>query len=752
MPRSAPRRPARAGLDVAVSVTPASPAPSRPPRSVVPLGAAMLATLALAPASLAQTAGEKTLPEVKVNESARNDGYITDTATIGGGVPQPIRDIPQSVTIVNSALMQAQGATSLADALRNVPGITIGAAEGGSIGNNFNLRGFTARTDLYLDGMRDRGQYYRDVFSLDAVEVLQGPSSMLFGRGSTGGIINQVSKLPSLTPIGTATLTVGTQPTVRGTVDFNQAMSETSAFRVAAMAQDVHSTRDVMKNQDYGLAPAISVGLGTATEVTFNALLTHNEDMPDYGLPPVNGAPADVNRKNFYGATDDRTRQDVMNLNAIVTHRFTPAIKLRNQTQYSRYRIDARESGPNNVGTLVNGVYTAFPAANFGNLTGLPLDQLYVGLGSHDRDITDTSLYNQTDLIAEFRTGPVSHLLIAGLELGQDTNDTQNFSRNLPGNTNNYFRAVPLLAPTYAPAGNVPAVTTNRVQSSATDVAPYVNDTLSFGDAWKAIAGVRYDRYNASLTNSISLPASASQSIGFTSVRAGVIWQPTETQAYYVSYGTSFNPSLETLTLVNGQQSLDPETSKQYELGGKWDLLDGNLSLTSALFRIEKDHTRSQISPGFYELTGNVRVDGFQISVAGRITPAWQVFGGYTYLDARIVSASALDATQGKVPANTPQNSASLWTAYDFTREWQAGTGVAYMSDRYAANNNAVKVPDYFRWDAMVAWRQKSYTVQLNVFNLTNRLNYDALIPSDRGRSVPGTDLQAQLSLIYSFR
>ena len=275
----------------------------------LPLGAAMLAGVALTPdAVLAQTQGETTLPEVRVRESTGTGNVATDTATLGGGVPPPIRDIPQSVTIINSALMQAQGATSLADALRNVPGITLGAAEGGSIGNNFNLRGFSARTDLYLDGMRDRGQYYRDVFSLDAVEVLQGPSSMLFGRGSTGGVINQVSKLPALAPIGTAALTVGTQPSVRGTVDYNQTLSTTRRRSgVAAMAQDVHSTRDVMENQDYGLAPSIRFGIGTPTEVTFNALLTHNDDMPDYGLPPVNGAPAQVNRKNFYGATDDRT-------------------------------------------------------------------------------------------------------------------------------------------------------------------------------------------------------------------------------------------------------------------------------------------------------------------------------------------------------------------------------------------------------------------------------------------------------------
>src|SRR6185295_14666345 len=162
---------------------------------------------------------------------------------------------------------------------------------------------------------------------------------------------------------------------------------------------------------------------------------------------------------------------------------------------------------------------------------------------------------------------------------------------------NNFFRALSLQSPAYEPAGGIPQVTGNLVQSSATDIAPYINDTMSFGNTWKGVAGVRYDRYQAELTNSINLPASASQTVNFTSVRAGVIYQPTETQSYYFSYGTSFNPSLETLALTSGQQSLEPETSRQYELGAKWDVLDGNLSLTAALFNIEKDNTRSQISP-----------------------------------------------------------------------------------------------------------------------------------------------------------
>ncbi|HJW53087.1 MAG TPA: TonB-dependent siderophore receptor [Burkholderiaceae bacterium] len=711
----------------------------------------MLTGATFAPCSSSAQVVAESLPEVVIN-GERNDGYNTGVSNIGGGIPTPIRDIPQSVTVINSELMQAQGATNLADALRNVPGITMGAAEGGSIGNNFNLRGFSARTDLYLDGMRDRGQYYRDVFSLDSVEVLQGPSSMLFGRGSTGGVINQVSKVPTLAPFGTATLVGGTQPSARATVDFNRPIDETSAFRIAAMGQNVHSTRDVMHNDDYGVEPSLRFGIDTPTQITLSALLMHNNDMPDYGLPPVNAQPAQVNRKNFYGATDDRTIQDVVSLNATISHQLTSAVTLRNQTQYSRYTIDARESGPNNVGTLNGlGVYSAFPATNLGNTTPLPLGSLYVGLGSHDRNITDTSLYNQTDVISEFATGPVRHQLIVGLELGRDSSDTENFSRNIPGNPNNYFRAVSLENPAYLPAGNVPQVTGNVVNASATDIAPYVNDTMSFAEFWKVVAGARYDRYDAKLTNSINLPRSASQDIGFISVRAGVIFQPTATQSYYISYGTSFNPSLETLALTSGQQSLDPETSAQYELGGKWDVMEGKLSLTTAIFQIEKDNTRSQISTGVYELTGNVRVQGFQATAAGRLTPLWQVFAGYTYLDAEIVKASALDGTQGKVPANTPKDSASFWTTYRFAREWQAGTGVAYMSDRFASNNNAVRVPSYLRWDAMVAYEQPKYSIQLNIFNLANRLNYDALIPSDRGRSVPGTNRQALLSVTYKF-
>src|SRR4051812_29625959 len=227
-----------------------SPAARRAP--LKRLSAAVIAALA-APAWAAQSA-EQALPEVKVTAPDDDKSFKPDVTTTRG-LPQMLRDVPQSITVINRAVLESQSATSLSDALRNVPGITLGAAEGGQIGNNINLRGFTARTDLYLDGIRDRGQYYRDVFALDSIEVLKGPSSMLFGRGSTGGVINQVSRIPSLTARNEVSATAGTHDFYRTTADLNRPLSDTAAFRVALMGQKVHTTRDVMYNEDYGVAP-----------------------------------------------------------------------------------------------------------------------------------------------------------------------------------------------------------------------------------------------------------------------------------------------------------------------------------------------------------------------------------------------------------------------------------------------------------------------------------------------------------------
>ena len=737
-----------------------------------PIAAALITLFAQSQVVLAQEVAatsrvEQTadhLPEVQV-QGRRND-FVSGTLSLSKLAVEQ-RDIPQSVTVVNKALMQSQGANSMSEALRNVSGITLGGAEGGQIGNNVNLNGFSARTDVYLDGFRDRGQYFRDTFALDAIEVLMGPSSMLFGRGSTGGAINQVSKKPQLKDQTEVNLSLTSNSLARSSIDVNHATSDTSAVRVLAMAQDGNaSTRDQSKVQDFGLAPSVRFGIGTATDITLSALLQHNRDQPDYGIGPLNGRPAKVGRDTAYGYEDDHTTSDVAALNGTVIHKLSADTTLRNQSQFNYVRTSAVETAANTIGTVGAKGFTTLPVSA---TSALPLSSLSVRLQSHDRTISDYSFFNQTELSSVLVSGSVKHHVLAGLELGHDSYENQAYYRNGTCNgtalnaanaTTGYVACVSLLNPNNA---NSPTSVTssagNRAGGSANTVATYVNDTMDLTDQFKLVAGLRYDRFTASINNSINSTntvgstaiANAYQAIGFTSVRLGTIWQPDAQQSYYVSYGTSFNPSLEQLTGTLGQQNLDPEKNRSYELGGKWDVLNGDVALTSAIFQIQKENARSQVSTGVYELDGTVRVNGFRAGATGRLSKTLQVAMNYTYLDARILAASAIDGTAGKTPANTPRNTLTAWTTWEIAKHWELGGGPVYMSQRYANSSNLVSVGGYTRWDTTVAYTQKKYDVRLNLFNLTNKLYADALIQSDGGRAVPGSGRSAMLSLAYRF-
>ncbi len=712
-----------------------------------PLHAALIAVLALPVQVRAQSAGPsdppqdnnptKTLGAVSVTGSVIGNSYDSDTSNIGAKTPTALRDIPQSVVVVNRELLDAQGVTSFGDALRNVPGITITAAEGGTIGDNINLRGFSARTDIYLDGFRDRGQYYRDTFDLAAIEVLKGPSSMLFGRGSTGGVINQVSKEPELKPSAELSATVGSDDHYRVSGDFNTPFSATSAGRLNVFAQDIHATRDVVSNHDGGIAPSLRFGIGTPTEITLSALLQRNVDQPDYGLPPVNGRPANVSHDNYYGYTTDRTTQSVGVFSARLEHRFNDDWKLRSELQYGHYHTDARETAPaavvTNTGVTLNKA--------LGNPTDLPLQDLLVQYGSHDRVISDRSFDSQTDLQGNFDTGGIHHSMIAGIELGHDNYDNQGYTRtNLP--------LVSLLDPPVQPqpAGVVRTVG-NHAIGDADTAAVYVNDTLRFNDQWQFVAGLRRDRFAADLSNTITAPLNVSQTVYFTSVRTGIIFQPSEKQSYYASYGTSFDPSLETLTVTNGTQNLAPEKNRSYELGGKWDLVEDRLLLNAAAFQVTKTNARTQVSAGEYALDGNVRVRGFELGATGRLTEHWQLFSGYTHLNSEIVKA--LDGTQGNQLANTPRNSATAWTSYMFAHHWEVGGGATYQSLRYAANTNLVSVGGYTRWDGTVAYHQPHYDIRFNLLNAFDRKYFVGIIQSDGGRAIPGAGRTEMLTVTY---
>jgi len=673
-------------------------------------------------------------------------------------LPPNLADIPQSITVLDQTLLKSQGAASLPDALRNVPGITIGAAEGGTIGNNINLNGFSARTDIFLDGFRDRGQYYRDTFALQEVEILMGPSSMLFGRGSTGGAINQVSKRPSLRPAMAFDISGTTNGLVRGAGDIDAPISDTAAVRIAAMGQSGSaSTRRLTTVQDYGVAPSLAVGVGGPTQLTLSALVQHNDDRPDYGVPPLNGAPAKSGFDSVYGYTDDRTIQDIDAISGEVRHSFGERLSIRNQVQFNAVATDARETAPQGLGTVGAGGYTPLSPAG---ISALPLTRLFARLQSHDRVIHDISIYDQLELNADLETGPLSHVVLAGAEFGHDSYANQAYTRTTPCNgvtqAAGFVGCVPAIDPPHTPSPTLTEVAGNLAGGKDDVAAVYLSDTMSVTPHFKLVGGVRYDSFDASISNSINSAntpgatafASLRQGVGFTSVRGGAIWQPTPEQSYYVSYSTSFDPSLEQLTSTTGlTQPLPPETNQAYEAGGKWTVLR-RLELTTALFQITQDNARSQNPDNTYTANGDIRVLGARLGAAGHITTRWAVQAGYTHLDAKIVHAIA-PGTPGMIPANTPADAASLWTTYDIGAAWQVGGGATYVSSRFLNNTDIVSAPGYARLDATLAWRQPHYEVRLNVFNLANARYYDSLIQSDGGRAVPGAGRTAMLTLSW---
>jgi catecholate siderophore receptor len=716
-------------------------------------------------------AAPATMQPVTVTGSRPSEDFQVTKTSINRLGAADLMDVPQSVIVINKALMESQGATSLQSAIRNVPGITIGAAEGGTIGNNFNINGFSARTDLYLDGMRDRGQYYRDVFALEQIEVLFGPSSLLFGRGSTGGVINQVTKKPGLKNATELSASVTTNGLVRTTADVNVPFGQDSsnAARVNAMFQyGKASTVDMTTVQDFGFAPAVKFGIGTPTQITLQAIMQHNHDQIPYGVPPLNGFPLNVPRNTAYGFSDDFTNQDAISVIATVDHAFNKDFKLRNQSMFNFVNTYVRETSGNAVGTLAaNGGFV--PAANGAIATpfsGAPLSQLYVRQQSRDRNIYDFTLDNQTELSANFDTGPFGHTFLLGTELAYESYWNQQFYRN--GTCN----GIPLQASNATtglvgctPAGgttwinspsNVAQQYGNLASAQAWTAAGYFNDTVQVMPWLKLVGGLRLDYYYAQIGNSqnsanifgnTTVPYFV-QPITFLSTRAGAIVEPTREQSYYFSYSTSFNPSLEQLTSTTGAQQLPPEQNEAFEAGAKFELLNGNLSLNAALFQITKTNARTQNPDGSFSAIGTVRVKGVRTGVTGRLTPEWQVFGGYAYLDGRIIDGIGAGTT-GNVPLNTPRDSGTIWSTYTFRETYEIGGGATYIGYRYANNTNTVVVPDFVRLDMTAAYRQPTYDVRLNIFNLTNTMYYEQVIASDGGRAVAGSGLTAMLTYTH---
>lgn len=666
---------------------------------------------------------------------------------------EPLRDLPQTINVVSKEVMEQQGSMTLRDALNNTPGITMTAGEGGvAAGDNLTVRGFSARNDIFIDGARDLGAQSRDTFNLEQVEVVKGPSSTYTGRGSTGGAVNLVSKTPTLRRTFGFNLTGGSDETKRITGDANIPLNDSIALRVNGLFHDsTFPGRSFVDSRRYGFAPTIMFGLGTRTRYTVGYFFLGQNNTSDYGVPwvPDNAAnranilrdfidrPAPAPRSAFYGFVDrDREKLRADQVTFRFEHDFNDALSVRNQFRYGYSRRDSIATPPRF-------------AANVGvtSLTDVIINREMRAWLAND-DIVD----NQTDFTARFDTGTVRHNLVGGVNYAWEKN--HRVTRSAPNSPTTFLNPNP--RDVYS---GVITVSPLEPELSSRSLAGYIFDTVHFGEKFQLVGGLRWDRFDVSGQNVVSnayVPVDRVDTI--LSGRAAAVYKPVEAGTFYVSYSTSANPSFEGLLYSPASADLEPEKTRTYEAGTKWDLFERRLMLSGAFFRTDKTDARTtDTATNTVTLDGDVRVQGIEFSATGNVTRDWQIFAGYSFLDSEIVRSStcilvagscSVYTELGKELTNTPRNSFNLWTTYRWNKLFFGG-GPRYVGQRYGNNTNTRVVDAYWVGDLMASYQfTKYFDLRLNVNNVGDKYYIDRI---GGGHIVPGGGRQVLISSGFHF-
>lgn len=758
------------------------PSPSSPRLNVGGSLATALATPALlmGPSALAQTStpatGATELAPIRVKGQAGSPYDVKSSAS--SKFTAPLLDTPKSVQIIPQEVIQDQAASSLTEVLRNTPGITFGAGEGGNpLGDRPFIRGYDAQASTYIDGLRDIGASSREVFNLEQVEVIKGSDGAYGGRGGAGGSINLVSKTAKLEDFTEVNLGVGTDHYKRTTLDSNWMLGDHTAFRLNGMYHDTDiAGRDAVDNKRWGVAPTITFGLNTPTRLTLSYYHLKTDDVPDSGIPyaypsswinnPANRTrpgydasrrstgPADVDRNNFYGLTSDyrKTTSDMATIG--IEHDFSDRLTLRNTARYTSSDQDYIWTQPDDSqGNVLNGM---------------------VWRRANTRTSDVETFANQTELVGKFDTGTIKHSFNVGVELSQEkgTKDSLLTDRT---NSSPYVRCPTGIGAAsayqctslYNPNPDDPWVNTAdggpAGSWSKTKVATrslYAFDSIDFNERWQAGVGARLDDYSAKFNDYQGRSIRRDDTL--LNYQLGLVYKPADNGSIYVSYATSSTPSSADLGEGSGNSlapgrgnsglnadDMAPEKNRTYEIGTKWDLLDERMSLTAAVFRTETTNARVSLANGDYAMAGKKQVEGFELGVSGSLTPKWDVMAGYTFLKSKIKDDGVPENTGNRFP-NTPENSFSLWTTYKALPDLTVGAGAYYVDKQYGNNANTTQIPSYWRFDAMAAYRfNKHASLQLNVFNLFDKTYYDKAYTAHYAGIAPGRSGILNLKLSY---
>ncbi|UUT23162.1 TonB-dependent siderophore receptor [Pseudomonas sp. T8] len=716
--------------------------------------------LAIVSASGLTAAGERQnvlqLDNIKV-EAEESKGYKTERSSSAKYVA-PLLDTPQTITVVPPKLIQEQQALSLRQVLSNVSGITFNAGEGGGgSGDSINIRGFSANSNLQIDGLRDSAQTNRsDTFNIEQVEVIKGPNSVFGGAGTTGGSINLVSKQPKNQAFTRLGGSLGTDNYYRLTLDSNQPLEgvgQDSAVRINLMGhQNDVPGRDKIDRERWGIAPSLRLGFSDATRLTLSAFHQTDDNLPDYGVPALDGKKlAGVKRDAYFGWKNlDKEQIEQNAFTADFEHDFSDHLRLQNLTRYSRTARD----------TIVS--------ASHVNTSGVPAGRYRpAGPQAYGRDATTEMWINQSNLIGDFEFAGMRHDLVAGVELSRETLDLKTYNHGL-GSALYPRDGYALGNPPGRWNGPVNKATSGYTETTLKGQAYYLFDTIALSERWDLNLGLRYDKikgdvdkYSGSHVKSESLVSDTNKA----SARTGLVFKPTENGRIYAAWGNSFNPSAENLAstgggLSKGNQDLAPEKNETWELGTKWELLDKRLELDGALFRVEKSNARETMADGSTQLAGKQRVQGVEIGVTGHVTEQWDVFANYTFLDSETLKAANTAsgiARKGQALGNTPPRSLNLWTTYELPAGWTLGYGTRYVSERNVTSSTRAKLDAYWVHNAMLGYKvNHNLDLQLNVNNLFDK-DYVERVRQQNGSTARSSAIEygdaraAIMSATYSF-
>jgi catecholate siderophore receptor len=653
---------------------------------------------------------QPTLPSVEVNGTAIQSDH----------------DTSQSVDTIGKKELSEQNLVLVQEALRNVPGVTLNSGEGGAHGDSINLRGLSIPDSFFLDGVRDIGQYQRDTFNSDAVSVLLGPGSAVFGRGSTAGVINSISKQPSLTPLAAISVSGGQADWWRGTGDLNLPINDTMAARVTVM--DQHNgvmERDQVLYRRWGVAPTLAFGIDTPTRLTLSYFHENENNLPDYGIPFIDGVPAHVDRNNYYGLVNyDSTRTNT-NIGTIrFEHDLSDDMTLSDSLRYANYGFQYLVTGP----FLGNDFVPPPPP-------GTPYADIEIYRDQPSSAGTTSLAINRTDLTSKFDVAGFKNLLTTGFEFSKEQSNVSRFQNGLDD-----IAPTPLLSPNGFNTPATPLTTYSNPRGRGKDASVYALDSIALGPNWNLDTGLRWDHFDSSFSEGHS-GTGFSQVDTFVSPRIAVIFKPDSAQSYYVSYGNSYNPVIEYLIIAPSDQSLSPEKNSTLEIGAKIDMLGGKAELTGAVF--DTLVTNARISdpddPTVQTAPFDQRVKGIELGVNGYLTDIVEVTANYTHLDDRITATSD-PLSQGKFVPNTPHDAFNLWTTVEATSAWTVAGGFIAMSHRYADSENTAGVPSYVVFNAMTSYQVSEHLkLQVNLNNVANRLYFTGVyyVGIDENHALP---------------